>query len=204
MKSLIVFCVGVAAYANFAVAGELLTGDAAIAKFPASLQAMGLHTAKWMQLTNGVEYYYGRFSNLLGTVSGFNWSKNDLHMLRIDYRHAPVKMKFVDHTQESTKRWTTSKTAAQYNALFAINMTMEYREGALGYFSPKPQGYAKANGAVIPNGAEATGTKAGFAFNDDKSYTFDKDWTVVNQETGNPILIDRKKLLKKISVIQKN
>ena len=184
MKSLIVFCVGVAVYANFAAAGELLTGDAAIAKFPASLRAMGLHTAKWMQLTNGVEYYYGRFSNLLGTVSGFNGSKNDLHMLRIDYKKAPVKMKFVDHTQESMKRRTTSWTAARHNALFAINMTMEYREGALGYFSPKPQGYAKANGAVIPNGAEATGTKAGFAFNDDKSYTFDKDWTVVNQETG--------------------
>ena len=63
-------------------------------------------------------------------------------------------------------------------------MTMEYREGTLGYFSPKPQGYAKADGAVIPNGAEATGTKAGFAFNDDKSYKFDKDWPAVDPETG--------------------
>ena len=174
----------VACAAGISPAGELLTGDAAIAKFPASLRAMGLHTAKWMQLTNGVEYYYGRFSNLLGTVDGFTGSKNDLHMLRIDYRNAPVKMKFVDHTQESTKRWTTSKTAAQYNALFAINMTMEYREGALGYFRPKPQGYAKADGAVIPNGAETTGTKAGFAFNDDKSYKFDKGWAAVDPETG--------------------
>ena len=186
MKSLIVFCVSVVACANFAIAGELLTGDAAIAKFPASLQAMGLHTAKWMQLTNGVEYYYGRFTNMLGNVSGFTGSKNDLHMLRIDYKRAPVKMKFVNHTQESTKRWTTSKTAAQYNALFAINMTMEYREGLLGYLSPKPQGYAKADGVVIPNGAEATGTKAGFAFNDDKTYRFDTDWTAVDSTTGNP------------------
>ena len=104
MKSLIVFCVGVAVYANFAAAGELLTGDAAIAKFPVSLRAMGLHTAKWMQLTNGVEYYYGRFSNLLGTVSGFNGSKNDLHMLRIDYKKAPVKMKFVDYKMENSIR----------------------------------------------------------------------------------------------------
>ncbi len=167
----------VACAAGISPAGELLTGDAAIAKFPASLRDMGLHTAKWMQLTNGVEYYYGRFSNLLGTVNGFTGSKNDLHMLRIDYRNAPVKMKFVDHTQTSTKKWTTSKTAAQCNALFAINMTMEDGNG-------RPQGYAKADGAVIPNGAEATGTKAGFAFNDDKSYKFDKDWTAVDSETG--------------------
>lgn len=167
----------VACAAGISPAGELLTGDAAIAKFPASLRAMGLHTAKWMQLTNGVEYYYGRFSNLLGTVDGFTGSKNDLHMLRIDYRNAPVKMKFVDHTQTSTKRWTTSKTAAQYNALFAINMTMEDGNG-------RPQGYAKSDGAVIPNGVETTGTKAGFAFNDDKSYKFDKDWTDVDPETG--------------------
>ena len=167
-----------------ASAGELLTGEAAAAKFPAELREMGLHSAKWMQLTNGVEYYYGRFTNLLGTVDGFTASKNDLHLLRIDYANAPVRMKFVDHTQESTKRRTTSWTAAQHNALFAINMTMEYREGTLGYFSPKPQGYAKADGAVIPNGAEATGTKAGFAFNDDKSYKFDKDWPAVDPETG--------------------
>ena len=145
---------------------------------------MGLHSAKWMQLTNGVEYYYGRFTNLLGTVDGFTASKNDLHLLRIDYANAPVRMKFVDHTQESTKRRTTSWTAAQHNALFAINMTMEYREGTLGYFSPKPQGYAKADGAVIPNGWEFTGTKAGFAFNDDKTYKFDKDWPAVDPETG--------------------
>ena len=181
MKSLIVFCVSVVVCANFAIAGELLTGEAAIAKFPASLQAMGLHTAKWMQLTNGVEYYYGRFTNMLGNVSGFTGSKNDLHMLRIDYKKAPVKMKFVDHTQESTKRWTTSKTAAQYNALFAINMTME--DG-----NNHPHGYAKANGAVIPNGAElsSSGVQAGFAFNDDKTYKFDKNWLAVDSETGNP------------------
>ena len=179
LRSIALLCL--AAHAS---AGELLTGEAAAAKFPAELREMGLHTAKWMQLTNGVEYYYGRFTNLLGTVDGFTASKNDLHLLRIDYANAPVRMKFVDHTQESTKRRTTSWTAAQHNALFAINMTMEYREGTLGYFSPKPQGYAKADGAVIPNGAEATGTKAGFAFNDDKSYKFDKDWPAVDPETG--------------------
>lgn len=188
MRKIIVKAVSVAiaAVSVSAFAGELVTGDAAIAKFPASLQAMGLHAAKWMQLTNGVEYYYGRFTNMLGNVSGFTGSKNDLHMLRIDYKRAPVKMKFVDHTQTSTKRRTTSWTAAQHNALFAINMTMEYREGTLGIFSPKPQGYAKADGAVIPNGAATTGTKAGFAFNDDKTYKFEKDWTVVDPATGNP------------------
>jgi len=182
-KAVALFFVGAVIGAG---AGQLVTGDAAIAKFPASLQAMGLHTAKWMQLTNGVEYYYGRFTNMLGTVDGFMGSKNDLHMLRIDYKRAPVKMKFVDHTQESTKRRTTSWTAAQHNALFAINMTMEYREGVLGYFSPKPQGYAKADGVVIPNGWEATGTKGGFAFNDDKTYKFDMNWPAVDEETGKP------------------
>lgn len=179
MKTWILFWTCVVASASFAATGELLTGDAAVAKFPASLQAMGLHTAKWMQLTNGVEYYYGRFTNMLGNVPGFTGSKNDLHMLRIDYRKAPVKMKFVDHTQESTKRWTTSKTAAQHNALFAINMTME--DG-----NSRPQGYAKADGAVIPNGWETTGTKDGFAFNDDKTYKFDTDWPGTDPETGKP------------------
>lgn len=177
MKSLIVFCVGVAACVRFAVAGELLTGEAAIAKFPASLRGMGLHTAKWMQLTNGVEYYYGRFSNLLGTIDGFTGSKNDLHMLRIDYKNAPVKMKFVDHTQESTKRWTTSKTAEQYNALFAINMTMEDENGG-------PQGYVKVDGVEVPS-LQTTGPD-GFAFNDDKTYRFDRRWLDVDPETGNP------------------
>ena len=181
MKSLFV---ALAVTAGSACAGELLTGDAAIAKFPAGLQSMGLHTAKWMQLTNGVEYFYGRFSNMLGTVDGFTGSKNDLHMLRIDYSRAPVKMMFVDHTQESTKRRTTSWTAAQHNALFAINMTMEYRGS--GYSKPQPQGYAKACGAVIPNGCESTGTKDGFAFNDDKTYRFDKDWPAVDATTGAP------------------
>ena len=188
MKRLIVFCAGVAASVFSAVAGELVTGDSAAAKFPASLQAMGLSTAKWMQLTNGVEYFYGRFSNLMGTVNGFTGSKNDLHMLRIDYRHAPVKMKFVDHTQTSTPRWTTSKTAAAHNALFAINMTMEAS-------GTRPQGYAKADGEKIPNGmTELTddgngnmvpsGVKDGFAFNDDKTYAFDRDWLAVDAATG--------------------
>ena len=177
MKSLIVFCVSVVACANFAIAGELVTGDAAIAKFPASLQAMGLHTAKWMQLTNGVEYYYGRFTNMLGNLSGFTGSKNDLHMLRIDYKKAPVKMKFVDHTQTSTKKWTTSKTAAQYNALFAINMTMEDANGG-------PQGYVKVDGVEVPS-LQSTAPD-GFAFNNDKAYKFDRKWLDVDPETGNP------------------
>jgi len=58
MRKIIVKAVSVAiaAVSVSAFAGELVTGDAAIAKFPASLQAMGLHAAKWMQLTNGVEY----------------------------------------------------------------------------------------------------------------------------------------------------
>ena len=174
LRSIALLCL--AAHAS---AGELLTGDAAAAKFPAALREMGLHSAKWMQLTNGVEYYYGRFTNLLGTVEGFTGSTNDLHMLRIDYANAPVRMKFVDHTQTSTPRWKTSTTAAQYNALFAINMMME--DG-----NNRPQGYAKADGAVIPNGWESTGTKDGFAFNDDKTYKFDRNWPDVDATTGNP------------------
>ena len=62
---------------------------------------------------------------------------NDLHLLRIDYANAPVRMKFADHTQEPTKRRTTSWTAARHEALFAINMTMEDVPGG-------PQGYGRA------------------------------------------------------------
>ena len=153
-----------------AFAGELGTGDAAGAKFPASLQTMGLHDAKWMQLTNGVEYYYGRFTDLLGT-------KNDLHLLRIDYANAPVRMKFVDHTQEPTKRRTTSWTAARHEALFAINMTMEDKNGG-------PQGYVKADGADVPS-LRSTAPD-GFAFNDDKTYRFDRKWLDADPETGRP------------------
>ena len=177
MKCLIVFCASVVASACSALAGELVTGDAAVAKFPAALQAMGLHTAKWMQLTNGVEYYYGRFSNLMGTVNGFSGTKNDLHMLRVDYRHAPVKMKFVDHTQTTTPRWTTSKTAAQHNALFAINMTMEDGHGG-------PQGDVKVDGAEVPSLRSIA--PDGFAFNDYKTYKFDRKWLDVDPETGRP------------------
>ena len=176
MNRAIVLCAA-AVVSGLAAAGEVVTGDAAAAKFPAGLRGMGLHTAKWMQLTNGVEYYYGRFSNLLGTVDGFTGSRNDLHMLRIDYGKAPVRMKFVDHTQTSTTKWTTSKTAAEHKALFAINMTMEDGSG-------HPQGYAKADGAVIPNGAETTGVKDGFAFNDDKTYRFDTKWLDADPATG--------------------
>lgn len=160
-----------------ASAGELLTGEAAAAKFPASLREMGLGTAKWMQLTNGVEYYYGRFSNMLGTVPGFTGSKNDLHMIRIDYKHAPVKMKFVDHTRTSENKWTTSKTAAQHDALFAINMTMEDGNGG-------PQGYVKVEGEDVPSLRKTA--PDGFAFNDDKTFKFDTGWLNVDPATGNP------------------
>ena len=172
LRSIALLCL--AAHAS---AGELLTGEAAAAKFPAELREMGLHTAKWMQLTNGVEYYYGRFTNLLGTVDGFTASKNDLHLLRIDYANAPVRMKFVDHTQTSTPRWTTSKTAAQHNALFAINMTMEDGNGG-------PQGYVKVDGEEVPS-LQKTGPD-GFAFNDDKTYKFDRKWLDTDPETGHP------------------
>ena len=179
----------VAAAFGFANAGEPLTGDNAVAKFPASLQKMGLTTAKWMQLTNGVEYYYGYFTNLLGTIDGYTKSKNAVHLLRIDYANAPVVMKFVDHTQESPNKWTTSKTAARDNALFAINLMMEDQKA-------RPQGYAKADGKVIPNGMTVlqydskqdkyyfTGVKGGYAFNDDKTYAFSKDWMATNSVTG--------------------
>ena len=172
LRSIALLCL--AAHAS---AGELLVGDAAAAKFPAGLREMGLHSAKWMQLTNGVEYYYGRFTNLLGTVDGFTGSKNDLHMLRIDYAKAPVRMKFVDHTQESTKKWKTSTTAAQYNALFAINMTMEDANGG-------PQGYVKVDGEVVPS--LQTISPDGFAFNDDKTYKFDRKWLDTDPESGQP------------------
>lgn len=166
---------------GLAGAGQVVSGKAAVAKFPAELRAMGLRSAKWMRLTDGVDYYYGRFTNLVGTVEGFTGTKNDLHMLRIDYKKAKLRMKFVDHTQESSKRWATSQTAAAENALFAVNMTME--DG-----KKRPHGYAKANGRVIPNGAELSnsGVKGGFAFNDDKSFRFDPNWLETDPKTGKP------------------
>lgn len=177
MKS--VLAVAVVLAAGIVNAGGILSGDAAAAKFPAELRGMGLHTAKWAQLTNGVEYYYGCFTNLLGTVDGYKASRNVLHLLRIDYAKSPVRMKFVDHTQEKQKRWTTSATAAKHNALFAVNMTMEDGKG-------RPHGYAKADGRVIPNGAELSksGVKGGFAFNDDKSVRFERNWLAVDPATG--------------------
>ncbi len=149
-----------AALALSCAAGEPVTGDAAVAKFPAALQEMGLHTARWMQLTNGVEYYYGRFSSLCGY-------KNDLHMIRVDYRMAPVRLKFVDNTTTSTPKKTTSAVASEHNALFAINGTFGGGDGNI------PQGFTKFAGRVVPNG---NGCDDGLAMNDDKTYSFGKDW----------------------------
>lgn len=176
LKKSVVVLAAVAAWTG-SFAGNVLKGKSAVMKFPAPLQKMGLAEAKWMRLADGVEYYYGRFTNLLGTLDGYAPTTNELHLLRIDYRRAPVKMKFVDHTQEKRKKQTTTETAAREKALFAINMTMEYNDKSV-----HPQGYAKADGVVIPNGMtlSKTGVKGGFAFNDDKTFAFDPDWTAAD------------------------
>ena len=49
----------------------VLKGKPAVAKFPEGLRGMGLQTTRWVQLTKGVEYYYGSFTNLLGTLDGY-------------------------------------------------------------------------------------------------------------------------------------
>lgn len=177
MKTKELFAVLTVGLALIAQGGGVLTGKAAVAKFPASLRGMGLQTAKWAQLAKGIEYYYGSFSNLLGTLDGYKGSKNDVHLLRIDYKRAPVKMKLVDHSQGKPNRASASKTAAEHNAFFAINMTMQDHKGG-------PQGYMKINGKEIPSLRETS--PDGFVFNDNKTYAFGRKWLDTDPKTGLP------------------
>ena len=136
-----------------------LTGPDAIAKFPARLQnseIAHLVDASWCQLMPGVEYFYGKFDLLYNTTS------NDVSFFKIDYKNAPLRMKFVDNRRNGGSNKQTSYVANKYNALFGINCTF-------------PAWYAKMEGTVVNNGNK----EGGLALNDDKTFEFFKSnwWT---------------------------
>ena len=129
-----------------------LTGAAAMAKFPARLQnseIAHLVDASWCQLMTGVEYFYGKFDKL------YNTTANDVSYFKIDYKNAPLRMKFVDNRRNGGSNKQTSYVANKYNALFGINCTF-------------PAWYAKMEGSVVNNGNK----EGGLALNDDKSFEF--------------------------------
>lgn len=136
-----------------------LTGAKAIAKFPARLQnseIAHLVDASWCQLMPGVEYFYGKFDLL------YNTTANDVSFFKIDYKNAPIRMKFVDNRRNGGSNKQTSYVANKYNALFGINCTF-------------PAWYAKMEGTVVNNGNK----EGGLALNDDKTFEFFKSnwWT---------------------------
>lgn len=163
------------ALAYGAFAGEVLSGDAAKAKFPAAVQAMELSKTKWSQLMTGVEYGFTHAANLYGVP-------DDLHVLKIDYAKAPIKMKILEH---SPNKMRTSKAAAEVNALFAINGTM---------YNPsvgKPVYYHKVDGRVVtPESGDLPNKVPGLAFNPDKSFDFSGTATLTFADWDNIISCD--------------
>ena len=179
MKTKLIGLVTMGALAACAAsAGELVTGDAAKAKFPAALREMGLREAKYMQLTNGVEYFYGRFDALAKNPKAPQGFKNDLHLVRVDFSKAPVKMKFFDSTTPKRKRRTTSAAASKCKALFGINGTFTNAQGT-------PQGFTKYNGAVIPNGG---GCASGLAIGADGTFLYAPGWTEAKAEKWRDVI----------------
>ena len=137
---------------SLSAAQEVLKGAAAIAKFPARLQdseIAHLTDASWCQLMTGVEYFYGRFDKL------YNTTANDVSYYKIDYKNAPLRMKFVDNRRNGGSNKQTSYVAQKYDALFGINCTF-------------PAWYAKMEGNVVLNGNK----EGGLALNDDKTFEF--------------------------------
>ena len=147
-----VLVAALAASVSVSAAPSVLSGADAIAKFPANLRDSSdakLDDARWCELLPGVEYLYGKFSKL------YNKGKEDVSVIRVDYRKAKVRMKFVDNRRDGGGNRKTSAVAGQYKALFGINCTF-------------PQWYAKMEGKVVKDGHK----EGGFAMNDDKSYVF--------------------------------
>ena len=139
----------------------MLTGVAAIAKFPERLRDSDIakiEDAAWCELMPGVEYFYGKFTKL------YAMGKEDISIIRVDYKNANVRMKFVDgggttFSQRSPGGSGTQQTSAaahKKTGLFGINLT-------------QPDWYAKMEGKVIYNGQKNNG---GLALCDDKSYEF--------------------------------
>lgn len=169
-QSLRVLAVVAACAASSAFASQIFSGSEAVAKIQASipgtnLTQMGINTtsAKWTTLTNGVEYSFMQFSNLYGCP-------DDVHLLRIDYKNANVKMKLVQNatlnggTYSSTLT-RTSVSAKNNGAIFGINGSF-YSTSKTPYQSSY---FLKANGVVYPS--DYTGA-SGLAFNDDAEKTF--------------------------------
>ena len=163
------------ALAYGAFAGEVLSGDAAKAKFPAAVQAMELSETKWSQLMTGVEYGFTHAADLYGVP-------DDLHVLKIDYAKAPIKMKILEH---SPNKMRTSEAAAEVNALFAINGTM---------YNPsvgKPVYHHKVDGRVVtPESGDLPNKVPGLAFNPDKSFDFSGTATLTFADWDNIISCD--------------
>lgn len=138
-------------------AGEVLSGKAAKAKFPASLRG-GLKEAKWTRLMPGVEYFFGTFTNLYGNAA------EDISVIRVDFKTAPVQMKYIDNRAEKANlRRKTSDVAKRCDALFGINATF-------------PDWYSKTDGKVAKDGHK----DGGFAFNDDKTFKFFRRFASIN------------------------
>lgn len=152
MKNLIVLTLLVAAAVAAHAEKVVLSGSEAIAKFPANLRDSNdakLDDARWCELLPGVEYFYGKFSKL------YNKGKEDVSVIRVDYKKAKVRMKFVDNRVNGGGNQKTSVVAGKYKALFGINCTF-------------PQWYSKMEGKVVVDAHK----EGGLAMNDDKTYEF--------------------------------
>ena len=138
-------------------AAPVLSGAGAIAKFPANLRDSDdakLADARWCELMPGVEYLYGKFDRL------YNKGREDVSVIRVDYRNAKVRMKFVDNRADGGGNRKTSAVAGQHKALFGVNCTF-------------PAWFAKMGGKVVKDGHR----NGGLAMNDDRTFAFfDTSW----------------------------
>jgi len=157
-----------------AAAPTAQSGEKAFAKFPAKVRGMGLWEAKSVQLSQGVEYCFGRFSRLYtrGKDGVIQYGSNDLHVIRIDYKKAPVLMKTVE---SSPNHLRTSAAARKVKALFGINGTFPCSKKPRG-----PQFFTKADGKVV-KGGDTGESGSGIAFKTtSKDYRFGQGFNEKN------------------------
>lgn len=138
-------------------AATVYTGSEAVKRIQASipgtnLSVWGISTtnAKWCEIMPGVEYSFAQYTKLFGV-------KDDVSLLRIDYKKAKLKMKLV--VNSSTKR--TSTVAKNNGALFGVSGTFYTAStGKLSYRT-------KVDGTVVnPD----VGGGGGLLFNTDDPY----------------------------------
>ncbi|MCQ2388712.1 MAG: phosphodiester glycosidase family protein [Kiritimatiellae bacterium] len=157
MTKCILAAVAVATAFHVRAGTAVLSGADAVAKFPAQLRdsdAAKLADARWCELLPGVEYFYGKFLKL------YNKGREDVSVIRVDYRKAKVRMEFVDNRANGGGNRKTSDVAGRRKALFGVNCTF-------------PMWYAKMDGKVVKDGHK----EGGLALNDDKTYEFfDASW----------------------------